>query len=162
QLEQAAEAVARRAADRAGAEQIAGIEVAATAAVMRDELRHGPIEIGALGLRQALWRHALAAHRPGDDQRLERDIEGAGALVRLVPEIVERPGIIGWARYLGLPERRQRLHRHHPGRDRRCEILGEKGTERLAFPGLHIARRPIVEEAQSDDVVACRRNRNWL
>src|SRR6185437_6878852 len=92
----------------------------------------------------------------------ERDIEGAGALVRLVPEIVERPGIIGWARHLGLPERRQRLHRHHPGRDRRCEILGEKGTERLAFPGLHIARRPIVEEAQSDDVVACRRNRNWL
>src|SRR6266446_9789670 len=46
QLHQAAIALRGRTRDRASAEQIPGGEVAAVAGVMRDHLRHGPIEIG--------------------------------------------------------------------------------------------------------------------
>src|SRR5258708_6565060 len=162
QLQQAAEALARRAADGAGAEEVAGVKIAAAAAVMRDELRHGPVELGAVGLRQALRRQPLAAHRLGEEERLERDVERAGTLVRLIPEIVERLGVAGRPLRLGLAERRERFGGHYPGRDRRREILGEERAQRLVFPGLHIARRPIVEQAQADDAIARRGDRDRL
>src|SRR5260221_5460881 len=162
QLQQAAEALARRAADGAGAEEVAGVKIAAAAAVMRDELRHGPVELGAVGLRQAWRRKPLAAHRLGEEERFERDVERAGTLVRLIPEIVERLGVAGRPLRLGLAERRERFGGHYPGRDRRREILGEERAQRLVFPGLHIARRPIVEQAQADHAIARRGDRDRL
>src|ERR1700736_5729239 len=46
QLHQAAIALRRRPGDRAGAEQIAGGEIAAAAGVMRDQLAEGPVKVG--------------------------------------------------------------------------------------------------------------------
>src|SRR3989454_10806139 len=42
---------------------------------------------------------------------------------------------------------------HHPRRDRGAEALGEEWAERLVFPGLDVARRPVVEEHDAEDVV---------
>src|SRR5690606_26777493 len=47
----------------------------------------------------------------------------------------------------------QRFARDDPWRDGAGEILGQEGAERLVFPGLQVARRPIVEQAQPEQVV---------
>ena len=59
-------------------------------------------------------------------------------------------------------ERRQRLRRHHPGRNRGGEILAEERPERLIFPGLDVARRPVVEQAEAENVVRRAADRNGL
>src|SRR5215470_17562764 len=56
----------------------------------------------------------------------------------------------------GSVKRRKGFRRHHPGRNRRGEILAEERTQRLGFPGLNVARRPVVEEAIAKNVI-CRR-----
>src|SRR5882672_10905523 len=49
-------------------------------------------------------------------------------------------------------KRCERLERHHPWRDRGCEVLRQKGTQRLVLPRLDIARRPVIQQAQSKDM----------
>ena len=46
-------------------------------------------------------------------------------------------------------ERRQRVQRDDPRRDRRREVLREKRPERLVLPALDVARRPVVHEADA-------------
>src|SRR6266480_3965712 len=58
-LEQAAEPLVGRRRDRAGAEQIARAQIAAAAAVMRNELRHRPVEMARVAERQSLRGKAL-------------------------------------------------------------------------------------------------------
>ena len=65
---------------------------------------------------------------------------GSGARIALRPR--ERGGA----------ERRQRLGRHHPGRDRGGKALGEERPERLRLPALDVARRPVVEQTKAEDV----------
>ena len=48
--------------------------------------------------------------------------------------------------------RRKRFERHDPRRDRRREALGQEWTQRLIFPGLNIARRPIIQQAKPEHV----------
>ena len=55
------------------------------------------------------------------------------------------PDRLRGARTGGTPERRQRLHRHHPRRDRGGEVLGEERAQRLVLPRLDVARRPVVD-----------------
>ena len=33
------------------------------------------------------------------------------------------------------------------------EALAEERTERLVFPGLYVARRPVVDQADAEDVI---------
>src|SRR5579884_3235346 len=65
QFHQAAPAFRRRAGDRAGAEDVAGFEIAAARAVMRDELRDRPIEVGRVARRHAVRRQPFVAHLAG-------------------------------------------------------------------------------------------------
>ena len=44
------------------------------------------------------------------------------------------------------------VERHDPRRDRRRKILREERTERLILPRLDVARRPVVDETQAEDV----------
>src|SRR5260370_35028775 len=74
QLQQAAEGLARRAADGARAEEVAGVKIAAAAARMRGKLRHGPVELGAVALRQALRRPPPGPHRHRDEERRAPDV----------------------------------------------------------------------------------------
>ncbi len=76
-LEQAAEAVRRRRGDGAGPEQVAGPQVAAVAAVVRDELRHRPVEVPRVAERQAMRRAAVAPGRRRVQQHLELEVERA-------------------------------------------------------------------------------------
>ena len=47
----------------------------------------------------------------------------------------------------------ERLERRHPVRDRRRERLAEERAERHVLPGLDVARRPVVEPDDAEDVV---------
>src|SRR5438132_13725184 len=63
---------------------------------------------------------------------------------------------------LGDAERRQRLGGDDPGRDRAAEILAKEWTQGRHLPELDIARRPIVDEAQSEYLLAGPRDRDRL
>src|SRR5262245_33205167 len=82
-----------------------------------------------------------------------------GAVLKVI-EIRERLRIASRPGRRRHPEWRQRLLRHHPGRDRGGEILAQERPERLIFPALDIARRPVVEEAEAEDVLRRLRNGN--
>jgi hypothetical protein len=49
--------------------------------------------------------------------------------------------------------RRQRLQRDDPGREGGEEVLGQERAQRHRFPGLHVARRPVVQQAQAEGMV---------
>ena len=51
------------------------------------------------------------------------------------------------------PGRVERLERGHPVRDRGRERLAEERAERDVLPGLDVARRPVVEPDDAEDVV---------
>ena len=93
-------------------------------------------------------RQVAGAHRGGGQQRLQFKIERAMTLVGLVLQIRQRRGIAVGARGLG----DQRLGRDGPGADRGGEALRQERPERLVFPGLQVARRPVVEQAKSGDM----------
>jgi hypothetical protein len=57
-------------------------------------------------------------------------------------------------------KRGQRFGGDDPARYSGAEVLGEKRSQRLRFPALDVARRPIVEQAQADDVLARARDRD--
>src|SRR5439155_468413 len=82
-----------------------------------------------------------------------RDVEGALALIRIVPEMGKRARVAGRPRRLRDTERRQCLGSYDPGRDGAAEALAEEGSQRLRLPLLDVARRPVVEETEADDMV---------
>src|SRR5262249_18267308 len=100
---------------------------------------------------QQMRRLALRFQARGLDQHLERDIEG-GLRLR-ARKVIERTRVAIGTLRLRDTKRRQRLRRHHEGRDRGGEALGQERPQRLILPGLDVARRPVVEQAKSSDVL---------
>src|SRR4051812_36781558 len=85
---------------------------------------------------------------------LQRDRQPARALIAFVEQIRQRARIVGRALECRAAERRERLHRHDPRRDRGGEALGEKRPERLVLPSLDVARRPVVEQHYAEDMTS--------
>ena len=79
-----------------------------------------------------------------------------------VVEMRQRRRIAGRPRERRGAKRRQRLRGDHPGRHRGGEILAEERPERLILPRLHVARRPVVEQAEAENVRARRADRNGV
>jgi hypothetical protein len=131
QLHQAAIALRRRPRDRAGAEQIAGGEIAAAASVVRDQLGEGPVKVGRVAGRHPVRRQALGPQPLGQQQGFEHDVESSRLLVGVVPQIGQRPRILGRPRRLRDPERGERVGGDHPRRYGSAEILREKRPERV-------------------------------
>src|SRR5690349_16196871 len=77
-----------------------------------------------------------------------------------VVEVRQRRGIAGRSRKGCGAERRQGLRGDDPRRNRGAEILAEERAERLSFPALQVARRPVVEQAIAEDVVGCLADRD--
>src|SRR5690606_31300411 len=59
--------------------------------------------------------------------------------------VVGRPGP-------GAAKRCERIEGDDPRRNGGCEVLREERAERLVLPGLDVARRPVVEQAQPEDM----------
>src|SRR5688500_3246465 len=47
----------------------------------------------------------------------------------------------------------ERLPRDDPGRDARRKILGQKRAQRLVLPRLDVARRPVINQANAEQVL---------
>ena len=132
---------------------------------MRHQLRQRPPGgLGPAPVRQALRRQAGGAHGRGLQFHLQRQVEGAGQPVRLALQVGQGAGVAAFDRRAGEggAKRRQRLHRHHPGRDGAGEVLGQEGAQRLVLPGLHVTRGPVVEQHQAEEVVFGLRQRHAL
>ena len=152
-LEQAAARFRRRTAHRATREQIARPQVAAVARVVRDQLRERPVHRRRSSAAHAKRRSPSSRIRALVSQHRERDREAA---VRAIAR--HRRGTAAArdrrrrARPSGDAERRERVERDDPRRDRRREALREEWPERLVLPRLDVARRPVVDETEAGDV----------
>src|SRR6266851_7245150 len=74
----------------------------------------------------------------------------------------KRRRVAGRTRWLRDAERRQRLSRDDPGRDRAAEALAEERSQPLRLPLPDVARRPVVEQTEPEKVVRRLRNRDRL
>src|SRR5688572_14522231 len=82
--------------------------------------------------------------------------------VRTVVQVRQRLRVpFGPRRHRG-SEWRERIAAYDPGRNARQEVLGEERSERLILPRLQVARRPVVEQAKTSDVVHSFTDRDWL
>ena len=70
--------------------------------------------------------------------------------------------VAGRPRRHRLAKRRQRVRADDPRADAGQEILGEERPERLIFPRLQIARRPVVEQAITGDMLGRLADRDRL
>jgi hypothetical protein len=153
EFEEAAPARFLRAGNGARAEEIADRKIAAVAGVMGDHLCDRPIRRRERRLGEALWRDAGTPHRVGCHVSFERDVEATSLLIRGVGEIRQRRGIAFRPRERCDAKRRQGFPRHHPGRYRGGEIFSEERSERLIFPTLDVARRPVVQKAEAENML---------
>jgi hypothetical protein len=127
---------------------------------MRNHLRHGPIDRSERGLGEPERRGAVAPHRLGGEIGFEIDVEAAIRPVAGVVKMRQRRRIAFGPRERRGVERRQRFRGHQPGRNRGGEILAEERPERLIFPCLHVARRPVVEQAVAEHMSRRRADRD--
>jgi len=95
--------------------------------------------VGA-GVRRARHQVPVEPHLEREVKALLADVSQVGQRLR-VPWRRADPGVL------------QRLERHHPGRDRRRERLGQERAERLRFPGLQVTGGPVVEQEDTEHVV---------
>ena len=137
QLDQRALASRIRTGDRSRREQIAGPERCAVHGRVRQLLRHRPVEAGV---------------RPRDDRAGELDLElDVETPVCGNAQVGERLGILRRGRHEPVFQERKR---RDPRRDRGRERLSEEGTERLVLPRLDVARAPVVDQNDSEHVLA--------
>lgn len=143
-------------------EQVARLQLAAVDAVVRHQLRHGPVHAAGVAQGQAVRSSALLAHALGQQQHFEFDIECTGGLVALVQQVRQWLRVAIRACRLGAAERLQRFSRDHPRRDGGNEAFGQERPQGLVFPSLDITRRPVVEQAQAGYVLGSIANRDRL
>src|SRR3546814_13243022 len=91
------------------------------------------------------------AHGSGADVRFNSDGIGAACLVHLVKQIGQGFRIAFRSIRLGGSIRRQCFCRDDPWRNGGEEILGEKRSQWLIFPGLDITCGPVVEQAKRSE-----------
>src|SRR5687767_3647703 len=96
--------------------------------------------------------------RAGDDGAVELDLEVDVERPLLGrAQVREWLGILRWTGHPG-----QRVQRRHPGAYRRREGLAQERAERLVLPALDVARAPVVDEHEAEDVLGRPRDRDRL
>jgi len=84
------------------------------------------------------WQ-VLFAHRLGEQQHFQFDVESACSLIALVEQIRQRLRITFRTCWLCSAEWLQRFSREHPWRNAGDETFGQERTQWLVFPGLDVA-----------------------
>ena len=115
--------------------------------MMRHQLRHGPVQLSGAADGQTVRCEMPGSQVLGDEQHLELESQRAALLIGRVEQMLHGRRIAGRARRLRSPERGERLRRDHPRRNSGGEVLREKRSERHILPGLDVARRPVIQQA---------------
>ncbi len=113
-----------------------------------------PVDLRERAAAEKKRRRALLAHLCRKNVNLQGDIEAARGLILRGHEMGQRRRIAYGPREGRGPERRQRRRGDDERRYRRCKVLGEERAERLGFPRLDVARRPVVEQAIAEHMRA--------
>ncbi len=113
---------------------------------MGELLRHRPVEGASVPARDHV---AVQLH-------LEVDVEGP---ISPASEVRERDRLLLRRLDPALFEQRERCH---PRRNRRLERLAEEGAERDVLPGLDVARAPVVDEDDAEDMLGETLHRHGL
>src|SRR5262245_16332911 len=119
---------------------------------MSEHLRECPIEVSRVTCAEAVRGVSLFAHLLGRDEDFEFDVEAAALAVFVRIQIRQRLRIALRTFESGRAEGRQSFHSYNPRRDRRGEALREERPQRLIFPALNVARRPVIDQTQTKDV----------
>jgi hypothetical protein len=122
-FQQAADAGRVGSGNRAAAKQVAGPQIAAVRCVMRDHLRHGPVQLARIGSAHTMRLGAGGTHRRCGQVHLAVDVVCAMSLISHVEKMPQRRGIAIGSRGLRHAEGLQRLRRDDPRRDRSPEAL---------------------------------------
>ncbi|MNY02778.1 hypothetical protein D3C86_1353650 [compost metagenome] len=101
-----------------------------------------------------MGRQVLFAHGFGEQQHFQFDVEAASRLIAFVEQVRQWLRIAFRACRLGTTERFQRFGRDNPWRNAGDETLRQERPQRLVFPGLDVPRRPVVEQAETGDVIS--------
>src|SRR5258706_6477813 len=114
-------------------------------------LREGPVLMAKARTRNSNSLR-IAAPRLGLERNLELDIDGPTLSVAGAIQVSERLGILRRA-----PPRttewRKRIQRYDPRRNRGREILGLEWPQRGRLPGLNVARRPVVQQTDAENMI---------
>ena len=120
---------------------------------MREHLPERPIEIERAAVRECHRGVTGLAHARRPQRRQHGQADTAACAICGIVEIRQRRGIACGARRERRAEGRQRFERHDPRADRAGKILGEERPEWLILPGLHVARRPVVQDAHAEEII---------
>ena len=139
-----------RAGQRAGAEQIACVQITAVDRVVRHHVHKAPVRIAVIATGQMVPLR-LRLHGGGLHMHVQRDVyaavcaHGGRVQIRQWLRVVARaiPCTQKW---------REGFERHDPRRYAGGKVFRQKWAEWLVFPRLDIARGPIVEQAQTENV----------
>src|SRR5258705_6048858 len=102
------------------------------------------------------------AHHHRSDVDLDDKVDSAIILVLVRRQIRQRWRIAGRPEKGGNAIRLQGFPRHDPRRDRRCEALRQERSEWLILPRLDVARRPVVDKADAEQVLFGVPDADWL
>src|SRR5689334_14089873 len=112
--------------------------------MMGQLLRSAPVKILEVGSSNPLGRFHLRSLK----FRFELDVESE---IVFRAKIRQRFRILFWEWF---SKRLESLHGDNPGRNAGAEIFGQKRTERLIFPSLHVAGAPIVHQDKTENVIS--------
>ncbi|MNI40200.1 hypothetical protein D3C73_944110 [compost metagenome] len=101
-----------------------------------------------------MGRQFLFAHVFSEQQHFQFDVQCASGLVATVEQVRQRLRVSFRSSRLSTPKRLQRFGGHDPRRYAGDETFGQERAQRLVFPGLDVSRRPVIEQAESSDVLA--------
>src|SRR5258708_36297692 len=84
--------------------------------------------------------------------RNQTNWNGALLLITKILQIRKWCGIAMTSWRWGNAKRCQRFRQYDPGRYRCAKVLGQKGAERLIFPSLNIAGRPVIHQTEPSEM----------
>src|SRR5271154_6940230 len=122
---------------------------------MGQQLCDGPVHVAKIASAQGHGSDTGFAHASRQQRDFQPEVEATLFLIAWVEEIWQRRGIAFWTREGGGAKGSESFHRDHPWRQGGGKTLCEEWSQRLILPGLNVARRPVVHQADSENVLFC-------
>src|SRR4051812_21819733 len=129
---------------------------------MRKHLRNAPVHVAEIADAESHWRGLSVAHLASVERKFECQVNSALLAIFVARKIRQWRRVTLWTSECLRTIGHERFHGDDPWRDGRSETLGEEWSERLVLPRLNVARRPIVNETEAEDVLLGLVDRNAL
>src|SRR4051812_32469757 len=129
---------------------------------MRKHLRNAPVHVAEIADAESHWRGLSVAHLASGERYFECQVNSAMLAIFVARKIRQWRRVTLWTSECFRTIGHERFHGDDPWRDGRSETLGEEWSERLGPPSFNVAREPIVNETEAEDVLLGLVDRNAL